>query len=123
MSQIAFLVDDLGPSRAQSLKAIRDVFGLGYDDIARAASTSMPVAVRRLFDRSTPQFPASLLNLLLRLEHLAATVRVYQLLDGQSYDSRSTYYEITADRLRRLVLERARSLAEQQFLSSLGGVD
>ncbi|MDR2335579.1 MAG: hypothetical protein LBE61_19095 [Burkholderiaceae bacterium] len=76
-----------------------------------------------------PQFPASLLTLLtlltllLRLEHLAATVRAYQLLVGQSYDSRSTYYEITADRLRRLILERARSLAEQRFLNSMEGVD
>ncbi len=89
MAHTAFFVDDLGPRRVQSLVPGR-----------------LPLAVRCLFDRSTLQFPASLLSLPLRLGHLAATVSVYQLLVGKSNDSRSTYYEITADRLRRLLLGR-----------------
>jgi len=121
MSKVAFFLVDAGPKKTQVLKAIRDVFQLGYADIQEGVST--PLAVRQLFDRANRDFPESLLGLLLRLNQLGAIVATYQLLDHQCYDAEIKYYEITADRLRNAIVANRQSLAEQRFLSSLEGTD
>ena len=123
MSKIAFFLINAGQKKTQVLKAIREVFQLGYADIQEGVSASTPMVVRQLFDRANPDFPESLLGLLLRLNQLGATMATYQLLDHQCYDSEVKYYEITADRLRNAIATNRQSLAEQRFLSSLEDTD
>ncbi|PIF77487.1 hypothetical protein CLU95_4661 [Variovorax sp. 54] len=123
MSKVASFLIDAGPKKTQVLKAIRDVFQLGYADIQENASASTPLVIRPLFDRANRDFPESLLGLLLKLNQLGAAVATYQLLDHQCYDAENKYYEITADRLRNAIVANRQSLAEQRFLGSLEGTD
>ncbi|MGQ2994001.1 hypothetical protein [Variovorax sp.] len=99
---IAFLVVDLGPQRIEAMKAIRSVFHLKYSEIKESPSTA-PLVVRPLFDRLSPGFPDSLLQLLLRLKQLGASAKVYQLPDGKRADRYQTFHELPVDRIQELI--------------------
>ena len=112
MSKVALVVSDFGPNRSEAITLLRRSFGMPLSSIQSAVAQGRPLFERQLFDRREPAFPDVLLEAMRKLEHFGASFRAHELLDGQSFSPDGSYYQITPDRLERIVESHRAGLAE-----------
>lgn len=119
MSSVALLINDLGPYAAKVQLLLMREFGCSFGQIRNALNLHAPVATKKLFDRIDASFTEKLPGVLDELTRLQCKWRAIQLLDGQVYSDAAVYYEITSDRLREMIVTRARSFEQQRRLGEL----
>jgi len=119
MSSVALIVRDLGSQKARSLSLLMDAFELSMAAVKNAVASNSPVVTKKLFDRKDPQFPSRLANLLDELSAINCEWTAVELVNGQSYEPSGKFYEITAERLRKMVAAREESIAQQRHLGEM----
>ena len=121
MARIAVVLADLGPHGARVLDTLRREFQVSVGELRAAVGTGRPVAERRLFHRRAPELTARLVTTLEALDGLGCRYQAFQIQDGERFVQGKTYYELTPDRLRTKVGDRAASMAEQERYAELQG--
>lgn len=121
MSKVVLLVDDFGTEKSRAIAEIRATVTISLAEITTAAQRGTPVLERTLFDRGDREFPQRLLRMLETLRKIGASCRVYELLEGQTFDPAkcSGYFEVTADRLEKMISTRTTSLDRQRKLGRI----
>ncbi len=119
MSSVALVVIDFGPQKAKSMSLLMSAFGLSMAVIKGSVSNRTPVVTKQIFERTDPLFPQRLANLLDELSAIGCKWTAVELVDGQVFDQEGKYYEITAERLRKMIAARDESIEQQWYLGEM----
>lgn len=114
MSQIALVLSQFAGNRIAAIKILREGLGLAIQRIIDAAGSGQPVLVRRLFDRSDPNFAEQLLPVLEQLDASGVNYCAYELLDGQEFSKMNpvNLYRVDSSRLRSMIESRNKSMED-----------
>ncbi|MEO7326133.1 MAG: hypothetical protein ABIW82_15010 [Dokdonella sp.] len=110
---------DLGSQGAKITSLLMRAFDLNVGSVRTSVTHCIPVIERKLFDREDPAFSQKLLGVLEELDGLGCRWVAFELLNGQRYVSGSKNYQITSDRIRKMIKSREESLEEQRRLGEL----
>lgn len=119
MSSIALIIKELGPQSAKATSLLFKELGISLAVTSVATDSQRPVMIKRLFDRTDPGFAERLVSVLQKLDGLGCRWTAIELPDNQTYSPEGRYFEITPDRLRNMIEDRAESLEEQRRLMEL----
>lgn len=114
MSTVALLVNDFGRQSTKCISLLTKAFSLSIGSVRNAVKSGVPLIEHKLFDRATPMFPQTLLEVLERLDELGADWEAIELLDGQKYPCAEARFRITAINLRNMITSRKESLQDQR---------
>lgn len=119
MLSVALVVTDLGDQRAKVQSLLMRSFALGVAAVNSAVAARRPVLQKELFERTSPEFPHKLLEVMEQLQQLGSTFAVFRLSDGQAYVPEGSYEQITPDRLRTMIRTDQQLLEEQRLFGEL----
>lgn len=123
MVTAVLLIDDFGPHRARCVALLAKRFSLSLREVRKSAEHGEPVVVGKLFDRLNPSFADGLAEALADLEALGCRRRAFEVPDGEIWTSPEGCYELTAERLRNMIVAHRTSLEYQRWVGALQDPD
>ena len=122
MSKVVFILEKIEENKTEVIKILRAGLGIEIGRITKLAGSGKPLVVKTLFDRSEPTFAEKLHNVFNQLDSVRAGYKAYEILDEQEFSkiNPANLYQITSERLKKMIETWKNSMQEQFFLDDSG---